>query len=288
MSSLTSLQSVGGAAVTDIFLTNTNVPGVAGEFSTFLTMGDVIAPAGVLQISSFAFDYEGDNRVTLSNEITDHWVEDNTSVQDHIATKPIIVNLRGKVSELSFSIQTSSGILATLASVESAISRVPAYLGKYTPGTTDTLLQAITQVQNITVQIEQGAARLQQLASYFQPGPQRNKQQQAFAILSALANARVLFTVYTPFQVFYNMAITDIDATQSANSKTISDFSVGMKQLKLTNTLSQAGFQAQYAGRAVQSFQSPVQNAITTGLSAVRTDVTNIFTNTKNALTFGF
>lgn len=263
--------------VLDILSNNFNVPGSSTTYQTFLTAGGIVAPPGVLQISSFAFDYEGDDHVGLGNEITDHWVEDNTAVQDHIGIKPVTITLKGKVSELSFSVATSGAILSALSAVQNTLSQVPAYVGTYTPGVQQTLELAITQAESVAVQIEQAAARIQQLASFFTPGPHRNKQQQAFATLSALRNARVLFTVYTPFQVFYNMAIMNIDATQPADTKTISDFTVSMKQLQFTNGISQASFQAQYGGRAAAGYQPPTSNGVTSGISAATSAITKVF-----------
>jgi len=231
-----------------------------------------------LQISSFAYDYEGDDRVALTNEITDHWVEDNTAVQDHIGVKPVTITLKGRVSELTFSAAKSGKLLAALAAVENRLSQVPAYIGTYTPGVQQKVFEAITQVQNVAVQIEQAAARLQQLAALLpQGGLLRNKQQAAFATLSALRNARVLFTVFTPFQVFYNMAIENIDATQLGGTKTVSDFTVSMKQLQFTNTLSQSSFLAQYGGRAAAGYQPPTGNGVTRGVTAVTSTITKFF-----------
>lgn len=263
--------------VLDILSNNQNVPGVASNYEVALTAGGIVAPPGVLQISGFAYDDEQEDHVNLSNEITDHWVEDNTAVQDHIGLKPVVVSLKGRVSELTFSVATEGAILSALSAVENTLSQVPAYIGTYTPGVAQTLLTAITQAQNIAVQIEQAAARLQQLASFFAPGPQRNKQQTAFATLSALRNARVFFTVYTPFQVFYNMAIENLDATQPAGTKTVTDFTVTMKQLQFTNTLSQSSFLAQYGGRAAAGYQPPTSNSLTTGVSTLTSAVTSAF-----------
>lgn len=266
------------AANVDIIDNNINVPGASSLYDTFLTAGGIIAPPGVLQISSFAYDYEGDDHVLLANEITGHWVEDNTQVQDHIGIKPVSITLKGKVSELAFSVANQGLVLAALAAVENALTQIPAYVGTYTPGVEQKVLTAITQAQNVAVQIEQAAARLQQLAALIPgSGPQRNKQQKAFAMLSALRNARILFTVYTPFQVFSNMAIANIDANQPGGGRTVSDFSVTMEQIQFTNNLSQASFSSQYGGRAAAGYQPPTSNGVTTGVSALTSVITKIF-----------
>ncbi len=256
---------------------NVNVPGASDLYQSFLVQGDTTPPLGVKQIGPFEFDFEGDESVDLDNEITDHWLEDNTAAQDHIAVKPVIISMKGKISELTFSAETSGLILAALSTVENSLSQADAYLGAYTPGITQTLLQTITQVQNVAIQIEQAAARVAQIASFFGPGPQRNKQQSAFAVLSALRNARTIFTVYTPFQVFYSMAITSVRVTQPAGTKTISEFVVQMKQLQFTSNLSQSSFFTQYGGRAAFGNQPQTANGLTSGITTAASVIKAVF-----------
>lgn len=54
-------------------------------------------PAGV---AGFLFDIVGDETVMLTSEITDHYVEDNTAIQDHVALAPEQITLKGTVGEL--------------------------------------------------------------------------------------------------------------------------------------------------------------------------------------------
>lgn len=255
-----------------------NVKGAPTLYQSFLVAGEITKPLGVAQIGPFAFDYQGDDSVSLENEITDHWVEDNVAVQDHIGVKPVIITLKGRTSELALSASILKSISGALSAVENGLSQVPAYIGTYTPGVEQTLLTAITQAQNISTQIQQAAARIAQIANFFpSSGPQRNKQQTAFAMLGALRNARTIFTVYTPFQVFYNMAIMSVAATQPASTKTTSDFTVTMKQLQFTNNISLSNFLKQYGGRASAGYQPPTTNGLTTGINKNFADIKPFF-----------
>ncbi len=246
-----------------------NIPGAASLYQAFLVSGAIEAPFGVKQVGPFAFDLEGDDTVSLENDITDHWLEDNTAAQDSIGVRPVIVTLKGSISELTFSAETSGAISSFLATVESGLSQVDAYLGKYTPGATQKLLTTITQSQNIAVQIQQAAARVAQVANFFAAGGQRNKQQAAFAMLSALRSARTIFTVYTPFQVFSNMAIQSVLATQPSGTKTISNFTVTMKQLQFASELSSSSFLTRYGGRAAVGYQPSTSNGLTGGTEII-------------------
>lgn len=53
-----------------------------------------------LQNEVYIFDTRGDEDVTLESEITDNWVEDNSTMQDHIGLKPMSITLTGYVGEL--------------------------------------------------------------------------------------------------------------------------------------------------------------------------------------------
>lgn len=51
-------------------------------------------------IAGFLFDIVGDEMVMLTSEITDHYVEDNTAIQDHVALAPEQITVKGIVAEL--------------------------------------------------------------------------------------------------------------------------------------------------------------------------------------------
>lgn len=256
---------------------NANVPGAPEIYQRALVNRSILAPIGVKQIGPFAFDYQGDDTVSMDNEITDHFMEDNTASQDHIGVKPIMVTLRGLVSELALAQSVANSVSAALASVENQLSQADAYLGSYAPGTAQTMLAAITQAQSVAIQIEQAAARAAQIASFFLPGPQYNKQQTGYSQLNALYKARTLFTVFTPFEVFDNMAIVSVKATQPEKSRTTSDFTVTMKQLRFTNDLSPAKYQSVLGGNAANNWQAPTSSGSTLGLPVAFGDVSKNF-----------
>lgn len=269
------LPTIPGAAIFSQFTSgDINVPGAANIYNEIFFNRVIVAPLGVKQIGPFAFDYEGEESVDLENDITDHVLEDNTSVQDHVGVRPIIISMRGYVSDLALANSVATSISAALTSVENTLSQAPAFLGKYTVGSTQSILKAITQAQSISIQIEQAAARVAQIASFFpSSGNHLNKQQAAFATLSALSQARTVFTAYTPYQVFPNMIIQSLTASQPAWTKTQSDFRVKMKQLRFTNNLSTAAFQRQFGGRAASGFQPQTTSGITSGLTVPLTPV---------------
>src|ERR1700749_4599634 len=66
-----------------------NPPTATGQVSTF-------TPAPAL-----LFHYEGEQSVKLSSDITDHFIEDNTTLQDQIALRPIKISTHGFIGELN-------------------------------------------------------------------------------------------------------------------------------------------------------------------------------------------
>lgn len=52
-------------------------------------------------IAGFLFDIRGEEVAELISEITDHYVEDNTAIQDQVALKPEMITVRGLVAELT-------------------------------------------------------------------------------------------------------------------------------------------------------------------------------------------
>lgn len=244
-----------------------NPPGIASLYQGFLTGRIVAVPqgSGLQQIGGFAFDYTGDEVVTMDNEITDHWLEDNTAVQDHIGVKPTIVTMRGFSSELAATGTVLTALSSLLAGVENGFSTLPAYLGHYGQGTIDAIQNAISQAENVAIQIEQAAARALQIYNLFTAPPSFNKQQLAFAKLSSLRLARAVFDVFTPFQVFPNMVIMGLQAKQTAASRTVTDFTVTMKQLNFSSEVSLAALTNQFSD---PSSNSPAQSVGATSGSA--------------------
>lgn len=51
-------------------------------------------------IAGFLFDIELEQKVELTSDITDHFVENNTAVNDHIGLRPEMVTFQGVVAEL--------------------------------------------------------------------------------------------------------------------------------------------------------------------------------------------
>lgn len=190
--------------------------------------------------SSILFDYSTEDTIQLSSEITDHFVEDNVSINDHIAIKPEIVTVRGVVAELNQLI-TQSPLLD-----RTAIDKLT-LINAYQPELTLTALRAYNQAeQGYRVAVNAKNNVLNTLSSAL--GRNRNatiesgnltegagsqsKQQIFFTKFYGYWRNRTLFNVQTPWAIFKNMAIQNMQAIQGEDTDTMSDFVITFKALR--------------------------------------------------------
>ncbi len=217
----------------------------------------IVKPKTAKGIGGFVFQYEGEDTVSYQAEITDHYLETNDPVQDHIAQRPVKIVLRGYVSELFQ--KSPAGVLGALTTIQNKLTAVPAYLGKYTPGAIQGLQRVLVTAQSTVNQINLGLAKVQNIVGFL-PGaaPQKSQQQKAFAQLVALWEGRQVFTVETPYRYFDSMVIESLSFIQPEETKTWTDISITLKQMRFVEiTTVQAN--DVFGGRA--AFQRQAQAA---------------------------
>ena len=173
----------------------------------------------------FLFQTVGDEVVNLQSDITDHYVEDNTSKQDHIALKPITVTISGFIGELN------NVVPDELLPVKQALNRLDA-IDSYVPSITITARRAF----NTAEQIFSLGTKIKDAGKILLKEKIQTKQEQAFNEIYSMWKTRTLFYVATPYGQFERMAIQSMQATQSADSKSISDFSITFKEIKYSST----------------------------------------------------
>lgn len=218
-------------------------------------------------LPSLLFHYEGEQTVTIQSDITDHYIEDNTAIQDQISLKPEIITTHGFIGELNdvapYGLQTAQYVANKLTTI-----------GSYTPGLSATALLAY----NEAFQLYQVAANAVNSAvstwgsisgtngesvvgnNGFQLLGNQNKQQVAFQQFYGYWKQRVLFTVQTPWAVFQNMAIMSVRAVQDSETAFISDFEVQFKRIRLATTASVSQTQALLLQGRLNQQASGVQN----------------------------
>ena len=214
----------------------------------------VVKPAKAQGIDGWVFDYEGDSTINLASEITDHYVEDNISIQDHVALKPRRVTLRGYVGELVM--HKPEGLLGALGLAQSSLTQLYAYLGDDTPQMVQQLQQAASAATAAVNAFDQGLARAQNLVGMFSKAvPPVGKQEAAYLQLEQLWASKQIVTVQTPFKYFLSMAIELVTFVQDPETKTMTDIAVTLKEIRQASVEFTTYSFGMYSGRADQQRQ---------------------------------
>lgn len=207
----------------------------------------LLRPKNAQGIGGFVFQVRGEESTQFRAEITDHWTEINTAVQDNIARRPALITLRGLVGELFFS---QSSLIGTLATIQSRLQQVPAYLGSYTPAAVQSLSKALTQAQNAVNTVNQAVSKVGNVVSFFNPSNALTKQQQAYYKLVSLFSVGQLFSVLTPWDYFPSVAMESMTVVQPEDTQSFSEFTV---VCKVINIIGDAYNPNNFAGRAAQA-----------------------------------
>lgn len=199
----------------------------------------IVRPLNAFGLGGFVFDIEGETSLSLTTEITDHFLEDNTTIQDHIAIKPKKVTLRNYVGELVF--RQDEEITASIQKVVQKLTVLNSFL--------PTLSRAASQIndtvraddlsgasfENITLESINKATDYWAFAKNI--SPPINKQEQAYLYFKALMEGKFLVSLQTPFEFLNNMAIESVLAEQSEKTKSVSSFTITLKQIRTASLL---------------------------------------------------
>jgi hypothetical protein len=181
-------------------------------------------------INGFVFDVVGDEEVRFDSDITDHYVEDNYAIQDHVALRPVRFSVHGFVGELTDLFpNTFLSILTKAQSLQSIGGFFPAFSAQAT--------QFYAQVAGVVAKAGQVLNQAKNVYSMIMgAGTTATKQQQAYQALSQMWLARQLCSVETPYGILNNMIIETMLVLQRDASNMVSDFEVTFKQINVVST----------------------------------------------------
>tara|TARA_R110000764_G_scaffold116029_1_gene202931 strand:+ start:5017 stop:5952 length:936 start_codon:yes stop_codon:yes gene_type:complete len=203
----------------------------------------VVEPSNAFGLGGFIFDIEGETTINLKSEITDHFLEDNSTIQDHIAIKPKKITLNTYVGELVYKPESDE-----LLNVETVVRKLTT-LNAYLPELTDTAQSLINlasddntsitdTLENITSQtVNKATDYYAVVRNLLNTG---SKQQGAYLYFKSLMEQKILVSLQTPFEYMNNMAIESVTAYQGEESNTISNFTITLKQIRLAEVLTVA------------------------------------------------
>lgn len=176
--------------------------------------------------ANYYFDIITEHSITLSSQITDNWMENNTVINDHIANSPTVINLRGISGELVYmtsDVQSSTSELMTA-------TKLGVLTQLYPPA--DNYLQ---NRMNKAVKLESSVNRyLKMFSSLIDPNTQI-RLREVYKSLNKLRENKTLLTVETPYQNFENMCIQSLTLRQG-NLSYITDIELSLKQVYFANS----------------------------------------------------
>jgi hypothetical protein len=207
----------------------TNLDLLADSFNKY-----IVSPLNAFGLGGFVFDLEGETTATLSTEITDHFLEDNVAVQDHIAIRPKKIILKSYVGELIYRLDDTTDTI--VQKVTRKLTSLSLLLPTLSPGA-EQLVDFIKQgklndlsLESVSLESINKTTDYWAVAKNFATGGSR--QQQAYMYFKALMEKKLLVSVQTPFEFFPNMAIESITAIQSEDTRFMSDFTITLKQIR--------------------------------------------------------
>lgn len=195
------------------------------------------------QPKAILFNYEGEQSVALTSDITDHYIENNTPIQDQWALKPERVTTNGFVGELNDIAPAALQPLKTIAEKLTTISGyVPslsttallAYANAfqlYQTGSSvlDSAVQTWASINGDDGQSVINGAGITKASN-------QTKQQIYFQQFYGYWKNRTLFTIQTPWAIFQDMAIESLRAIQDGETRVITDFEVTFKLMRFAST----------------------------------------------------
>lgn len=183
-------------------------------------------------IAGYIFDIVGEESMEMTSDITDHYLEDNTSIQDQISLKPEKVTIKGMVAELVYTTPTQPAQAPT-------VNTLPLIDGFQPDFTNSQITLQFTALAAASAQ-PASVADSQSLFNYFNGsvGQQSNtRQSKAFSYFYQLWKGRQLFSVETPWGIMNDMAIESLSPSQGEDTKYKTDFSITFKKLRFAQSV---------------------------------------------------
>jgi hypothetical protein len=242
------LNSISGAA---------NAINVGGSALSLIGMGkSLIQNKDYMKgIEGFLFDVPLTENITMSSNITSHYIEDNSTMQDHIALNPISITLTGKIGELVYT--KEQGLTFLSAIVDRLLP-----LGILSPKQGLRATKAIADAKQVLSAVESVKKTFNSLSDVFNDKPSLNKQQNAFNKFEEYFNGRARLCIETPWRTYGNMVIESFAADQDKETTEETTFTLTFKQVRFVSTTVNTGT---LLGRIKEQISEPLNQGIQAG-----------------------
>lgn len=214
----------------------------------------------------FIFDLKKDYKLNLSSDITDHYVESNVAIQDHVGLRPIIIEVSGCIGEK----RLLGGTLFTklMAQYENPryeqqseegkniFNSIDSYLGRmgsltsFAPNIVNQSLNiyntakyvyaTTNKVINLDKKDSLGNRRFAYNSEYDKEYIKETKQFEWIDWFKTQWWNRASFSIVTPYGVFDNMYIMELNATQPENTRYVTNLNIRFKQIRKAVVINQS------------------------------------------------
>ena len=186
-------------------------------------------------LDGFIFDIALTETITQSAQITEHYAEDNSAIQDHIAINPLSITLTGKIGENVF---RKNKYLEFIKAMNDRLTP----LGVLKPSQSLLASQAISAAYLAVSAFDSVEKNFNNLKDTITGSVSLNKQQTAYGKLEEKFLLRKIITVETPWRTFENMVIESLEANQDETTTMETTFTLTMKQMRFVGVQSKQGF----------------------------------------------
>lgn len=202
------------------------------------------------KIGGYAFHIVENENISMESDITDHYIESNKSIQDHVAIKPVQITLKGLVGRYFYDVQ---GERARSGAWERATNFIASLmpnvssndLAKKVKSTVGSAIgnNLLKTVADYIVDFGFGIVmdKLREIGTDFfdlfsEIGSIEDEQTKAFLYLENLWELAVPVTVVTSWKAYDDMIITNLKPTRDSNGD-ITEFTVTLKQISFVNSI---------------------------------------------------
>lgn len=203
-----------------------------------------------LNVPSLLFHIKGEEQANLKSSITDHFVEDNTAINDHISLLPESIVVQGFIGELNnitpdalFALRVAAEKLTIISAFTPSLSlsairayQIAEQLYRTAENAKAAGVASWNSIANARTGSTAGQTNVIGSSGLMTDNGSQTKQQKAFQQIYGYWRNRTLFKVQTPWAIFENMAIEDAVAIQDETTNMITDFKIQFKMMRFSTT----------------------------------------------------
>lgn len=195
----------------------------------------------------FIFDIKKEYKFNLSSDITDHYVEDNVAIQDHIGLKPVILEVTGSIGEITLLINQQSQSENQEKENKNIFNSIDSYLGRM-GSLTSFAPNIVNQALDVYNSAKFGYATVSKMINLNKKSTSKSgfgyteaydldtihssRQFDQIDWFKTQWQNRASFTIITPYGKLEDMYIMDLSASQPENSRYVTNLSIKFKQIR--------------------------------------------------------